>query len=573
MNPYYMVLLAVLAFATFIRFENAFFQGLWVDEGRYARAALEIGSHPLSYSVTELWKGQITNFPPVFPYLLMVSSYIFPDPDFAIRVVSPIMGVATVAVSYFFGREMKNKVSGLILAALVAVNPVFWFLSERVLIGVTLTFLYTLTLFCLYYGLEDRDYSRYALWALGPLVVLSILSKQPAYTLGIIIPAYFLYRKKEELVDAWKNGLKESELYKNTLTDRNYYMPIGLGVLFILPWMLRNISVCSFPLCGVQRSLSFATKEGGLDIRGTFFFITNMPTVITLPLTILLGAAVGRYLLIRADRDPDYLIKYFTGLLLAGGVTYFTKIELLPMVVLTSIAFLAHRREEKLLWLAIGVGIGFMSIPVTKVPRYIVFVVPALLGVVSFLLYDFSEWLADVIDREEVDGWMIVAAVVLPLLFISFTQGSAMLAGQSFQHTESAGRWIDANAVENTSIMASSPKQVMFYAYPRFAYRAPDNSTQLRSFIQEKNIGYVAVDIYERAQPDWLMTDIPPYRLPRQTISKLRQGAVSPQEVAQRFKRPPEYLNPVKQFGQSQMPLSRSKQPQMIIYKVNRTGL
>lgn len=575
-NPYYVLLLLILGAATYLRFRYAFFDGMWVDEGRYARIGTEISSHILDYSVE--WRGDITAFPPFYSYLIAFSTYIFGKTEFAVRAVSPIMGVAGVGLTYVLGKEMKNRETGLLAAALLTLNPIFWFLSERILIGATFATVYTSAILALYYGLEDRKYSKYALWALGPLVVLNILTKQPGYSLGIIIPLYFIYKKQDELKELLLEEvkIKESKFYRKTLTDRNYYIPAGLGLIAITPWAIRNTLICGLPLCGIARATGFAGKTTDAtltSVQDTFYFVTSMPSIVTLPVAALLAFRISQYLMSYVDEDPDYLVKYGAALVAASIIVYFVMHKLLPLVVISSIALVARNDAEKLLWLWIGIGIGFMSVPTVKVPRYIVFTIPGLLIVASIALYSVSSWLSENLEIPTLTAPRIAALAVIPILFLSFTAGLQNISQGGFAQLEPAGNWI-SNQGEEVNIVASSPAIMRYYIYPGMAHRFPDNKSEMKNFIQENDIEYVAADVYERTQPEWAQTDIPPYRIPNSVRAELNRGRISPEEASQMFSQPPDYLVPVKNFGQTRLPLTKQQsQPVVMVYQVNKTAL
>lgn len=573
-NKYFIGVLLIALVGLYLRISNSLFTGLWVDEARYAQIGKEVSTHLLSYSTfAPQWGPQIQNHPPVFPYLIALGNYFFSS-ETASRIVSPVVSTIGIVFGYLLGRDMKNRTSGLMLAALMAVNPVFWFLSTRVLIGATLTAIYTVAVYLLFYGMEDRRYSEYAIWLLGPIVALSLMTKQPAYTLGLVIPIYFVYRKRSEFKEVLFTdaGFMESDL-KDTLSKRRYYVSAGLALLVLLPWMLRNFAVCGFAFCGVKRALEFAVT-GGLDVQGDFFFIKSLPAVVSLPVTALLGGSVLRYIAERANTDPDYLVKYFVLTGIGVLAAYFVRQDLIPMIALMSVAALARTDAEKLLWLWIGAGIGFMSIPGTKVPRYIVFTVPALVGIASFLVYDIASWISDTLDFEQFGAKEIALVAVTPFVLASFLQGAGMVSGHSFQHVETAGNWLAENTAEDARIAASSGVQVQYFAYPRVAQIPRVERGEFESFLLEENITHLEVDIYERTQREWLMTDIPPYKLPNSLIRQVQRGQVSAQEAASRFKSPPEYLTPVASFGETRMPLTQNRtQPKAIIYRVNRTVL
>lgn len=573
-NPYFVALLVILGVATFLRFKYAFFQGMWVDEGRYARAALEIANHPWSYSTVEAYKGQITGWPPVYTYMLAFSTYVFGKTDFAIRFVSPAVSILGIAITYWMGSQMKNRAVGLLTAAMLAINPIYWFLSDRILIGATLTVIYTATMAALYYGLEDREYSKYALWAVGPLTALTLMTKQPAYTLGLIVPIYYIYRRRDR-IDELRRSRKLEDLF---YSFKDAWAALGLGVLTLLPWMLRNQAVCGVPLCGLQRAMQFASQSRNVDaaitsVQSSLYFIQNLPSIITLPLAAVLAVKVGLYILDWADEDPDHLVKAGAAIIFLTGFAYIFKIELLAMALISSISLLANRDSEKLLWLWAGIGIGFMSIPAVKVPRYIVFVVPALTTLGAITIYEMSGWISKVADNSLVTPVRIAAVLLLPVLFMSYTAGMNNMRLGGFSELEPAGKWAGQNLPEDAVIVSSSKNQMMTYAYPRVAHMPPKNKSEFKNFVEEKNATHMILDVYERAQPQWTQTDIAPYRLPNQVRAKIQKGQISPQQAGMMFKNNPDYLIPLQSFGKTRMPLSNRAQPIVIVYRINRTAL
>ncbi|MFB6242332.1 MAG: ArnT family glycosyltransferase [Candidatus Nanosalina sp.] len=584
-NPYLLVLLAVIGFSAFIRFKYAFFQGMWVDESVHGRLAKELPKHLLEYSLPEKG-GALTKRPPVYSYLLAFSKMILGGilgTDTAIRLVSPLMGVLGVISTYFLGREIKNREVGLAAAALVSVNGIFWFLSERILMGATLTTLFTATLLVFYYGLEDRKYSKYAVWAWGPMIVLTFLTKQPGYVLGPVILIYFLYRKREALSDYFMTDkdLKDSELYTE-LMDRNYWIALGLFFLLLLPWMIRNMGVCEFPLCSFKRALAIAITGGGrtLDVQGPLYFLKALPGLLTLPVFAVLSGKVLRDGFRSLQADEDLTIKKVALMVLMVGGAYFFRLELVPLFLLSSIAMFARSDGEKLLWLAAGLGIGVMSINATKVARYIVFVMPALIAIAAAGLWNLSSWISNHLPKngilEKVEPWTVIILLTLPLFLTSYSQNMAMVTGHGYTALEPAGEWLDRNTPEDSRIASTSP-QIRYYAYPRMpvesANRLPDNETAFKKFLRQRNVEYVVVDVYERTQPDWMNLGIPPYRLSPGLIRDLRSGRISGREVVNRFQPVPEYLKPLKSFGQNSMPLTGRKQPKVIVYGVNNTAL
>jgi hypothetical protein len=105
------------------------------------------------------------------------------------------------------------------------------------------------------------------------------------------------------------------------------------------------------------------------------------------------------------------------------------------------------------------------------------------------------------------------------------------------------------------------------------AGRVPANETGFKNFLRDENISIVMIDVYERTQPEWMNTGLPPYRMTRSLASRIRSGQLSAEEAFQEFKEAPGYLVPVQRLGQTRLPLTRQTQPQVVIYQVNRSAL
>lgn len=578
-NRYFIALVAIIFVGSYLRFREAFFTGMWVDEGRHARIGYELADHLLQYSTS--WLGEVTKFPPVYTYLLGISSAVMGKTEFAVRVVSPLIGSIGIAVSYFLGRELWDRDTGILVAALVAVNPLFWFLSTRILVGATLTVIYTATLVALYIGMSDREDYWIGLYLLGPLTAISVMTKQPAYTLGLLIPGYFLWRKRSEIYDFLNNidEYRETVFYKETLTDLNYYIGAGLGVLTMLPWFLRNIGVCGNLLCGASRAVSFAQvaqKPAWESTGGPFYYFLNLPAIITLPATALLIGTVIYYIYSRAETDADQLVKILAAALLLNGAAYLVLPSIVPGTLLLSITFFAIDEAEKMLWGAIALGIGIMSIPQVKVNRYVVFLIPAIMSIIALNIVRLSRKLRSTfLEERDEKTWRIIAGfIAVPVIVFSTLSGLSMVSGHGYQQLDPAGEWISSNTPEDTVIAGSSPTQMRYYSYPRDSLRLPDNRSRFQTFLLNNSIDYLVMDVYERAQPHWAQTGVPPYRLPVATVQDIRSRRTSAQQVVNSYGSIPDYLDQVATFGSTRIPLTRNNtQPQLIIYQVNQTSL
>jgi len=576
-NSYFLAFTLILAVSTFLRFKYAFFDGMWVDEGRYARLALDVASHPLQYSTEAPLQRSASSLPPVFPYLLAISTYIFSNADFAVRIVSPLTSVGAIAVTYKLGEKMKNEATGLIAAGLLALIPTYWFLSERILVEATLTLTYSAAIFALYYGFSEREYSKYAIYALGPLTGLAIMTKQPAYTLGPVILLYTVYKKREALRSLYDSF--EFDLARKEFGDLG--VAVLLGALSLVPWMINNMYACGFPLCGFLQAISFSASSGSANaaifsVQSSFYFLTNLASIASLPVAALVAIRVG-HLAIDRSEDSEDMMKRGGAIIALTILAFLLDRRLAPMFLVSSISLLAKKDYEKLLWIWTGIGIGFMSIPGVKVPRYIAFVFPALSLLAAMTIYNLSSWIGKITDRSAAKYGAIVGIILFAVIF-TYPQGNARMQQMNNPNSPVAtmgpvGEWLDQNTSEDAKMVAPSNRQMMFYAYPRLAWFPDDNQTEFERHLVEEDIDYVIADTYEKAQPEW-MQYIPPFRVPNSQRQGLRSGQITPQQVGSQFRPPPDYLVTIESFGQARMPLTQNRQqPQFIIYRVNQSAL
>jgi mannosyltransferase len=69
--------------------------------------------------------------PPLYYYLAWAWTHVLSSAEFGLRSLSAVAGIATVWVCYPIGKELSGRRTGLVLAALVAVNPLLiWYSQE-----------------------------------------------------------------------------------------------------------------------------------------------------------------------------------------------------------------------------------------------------------------------------------------------------------------------------------------------------------------------------------------------------------------------------------------------------------
>jgi 4-amino-4-deoxy-L-arabinose transferase-like glycosyltransferase len=167
---------ATLVAAAAIRLWRLDALGFNSDEAVYAGTAAAIAGD-----------DQLGQFFPIFrahPILfqsLLSLLYSLGVGDFGARALSAAIGVATVALTYAFGRRLYGSVAGLLAAGLLAVMPYHVVVTRQVLLDGLMCLGATLSLYCVYRYAESI--SLVWLLAAGAALGLTVLAKETAIVL------------------------------------------------------------------------------------------------------------------------------------------------------------------------------------------------------------------------------------------------------------------------------------------------------------------------------------------------------------------------------------------------------
>jgi 4-amino-4-deoxy-L-arabinose transferase-like glycosyltransferase len=110
--------------------------------------------------------------PPLYYVLAWGWAKAFGANEFGLRSLSALLGVATVPVGYLVGRQLATRRTGLLLAALIAVNPMLIWYSQEARSYAPLVFFGALSLLFFVRALDTRGGRDLALWALSSALAL-----------------------------------------------------------------------------------------------------------------------------------------------------------------------------------------------------------------------------------------------------------------------------------------------------------------------------------------------------------------------------------------------------------------
>ncbi|HHT9124881.1 MAG TPA: ArnT family glycosyltransferase [Candidatus Brocadiia bacterium] len=194
-------ILIMIGMAAFL--PNLFRHDLWEpDELRCAEVAREVlvdGHWIVPHLEGEVYPDK----PPLYFWLVTLFSYCFGGLNtFSIRLPSALAGIGGILITFFFGKQLGNKWTGLIASLILAAMPCYFTMSITARMDILLTFFVSSAFYCFYLAYSGNSSWFYLLFYF--LMGMGTLTKGP---IGFFIPfltvlSYLLGRRE------WKNILQ-----------------------------------------------------------------------------------------------------------------------------------------------------------------------------------------------------------------------------------------------------------------------------------------------------------------------------------------------------------------------------
>ncbi len=233
------------------------------DETVYAGLGWNLKTNPLDYSFEHFLDRnfdckECAGFrAPLLPYLLMLV-FMIGGSNQTVLLLMPIIGTATVGLTYLLAKRLFDGKTALYSAFLIATLPLFVFYSGRMLTGVLTTCLLCASVLTFWLGfVEDKKTFRIAC---GFFTALSILAR---YTAVWILPAYLLFMIIK----------RKLEVLKEPST-------IACGIVFLLvlaPWLWYSHQTYGTPLGSLLHAQKAAGYWGGE--QPWYFFLEQSPVI------------------------------------------------------------------------------------------------------------------------------------------------------------------------------------------------------------------------------------------------------------------------------------------------------
>ncbi|MCK5236477.1 MAG: glycosyltransferase family 39 protein, partial [Deltaproteobacteria bacterium] len=144
--------------------------------------------------------------PPLYPFLISVSSYIFGDLEFSARIVSLVFGTLTIATAFLIGKTVYDERTGLITAFLVAIHPYLIRYSGDALTEGLYHFTFSIAVLASMKGAIERS-PRWMI-AAGFFVLLTYMTKPSGLGILFVTSLWILLYKPFSIKEDWGERLK-----------------------------------------------------------------------------------------------------------------------------------------------------------------------------------------------------------------------------------------------------------------------------------------------------------------------------------------------------------------------------
>ena len=313
-----LIVLTILGF--FLRFYNLGFNSLWLDEASTNTFAV--------MSIPDIWKatagGEFN--PPLFYWIehLMLT---LGNNEVVLRFVPALLGVLTIPLIYFAGKEFMDRNVGIIAAAAFAFSPFLIFYSQEARAYSMMLFFVAFAMVFYFKALKTNELKDWALFG-----ILSALAFWSHFYSFVIIASLILYAL----------FLQIGNPQKNIQNLKMIALSIVLFVILCFPLILLAIQLfttrtSSAPTFGIQGlgiiSETFRQLSGFSDIPMFLFLILFIIGVIQaflidknkgiflVTLTVL-TFVISFILSYKMPMQPRYLIFFNTVFFLGVAVSY-----------------------------------------------------------------------------------------------------------------------------------------------------------------------------------------------------------------------------------------------------------
>ncbi len=251
--------LVILFLGLLIRLKYIWQESIWNDSAVHVWFSVKVTQDPLFFFSQQYLGGDYA-----VPQTIAALIYLFvKNSSFAWSIVTLFYGLLGIIFIFLLGKELRNSFTGVMAAAILAFNHIFWFYSVRPLADSPLLVTTIILLYCML-KLEREKKMMWGVFS-GILFLIAMFTKvQSALFVFALLLYYIIFKRKKMFSD------------RPILTS--WLIPVGfILVAHVLARVLFNAHILDriFTLFLTQRGMPYGFEAAGMLhwIFGLYLFL------------------------------------------------------------------------------------------------------------------------------------------------------------------------------------------------------------------------------------------------------------------------------------------------------------
>ena len=452
-KPENITLCVVLLFGLAIRIYYFFLtkgQPLWWDEAEY----LSIAKHWVVGLPFDIFIVR----PIMLPFFVAILFKVGFG-EVAVRVMELLFSCAGIVFLYLLGKELYNKMTGIVAALLISSFYLHLFFTSRILTGVPTVTLWIMAVYFFWKGYVQKG-SPYYTYAAALVIAIGTLMRYPYGMIVLPLLIYVILTKKFTF-------LKDKTLWK-------------AGVVFIIPFI--PYVIWSMKTFG---EISIFAAKGFYENNVLFLdYIKLLPTYLYSPIPFF------------HSLSPSFL--HVLLMLFLASIALF----LFRIVIGIDLIFKEKNIQKSilvlLLFLIPFLYFSFMHDHVE--PRFMFYIFPAvflMISVVTMELYGLIK------KYNHVFAASLIVVVLMVGVTEQVSQGDNIIRGKitSYQALKDAGEWLKENSNEEDIVLSAGIPQNAHYS-ERETRGVPSKEEDFEELVRTSKVRYLLISTLEKS-PDW----------------------------------------------------------------------
>jgi 4-amino-4-deoxy-L-arabinose transferase-like glycosyltransferase len=256
--------------------------------------------------------------PPLFMWLMALPYQVFGVSNLATRIWSPVFGILSLVVVFYFGKKLYNRYVGLLAVLVLGTFTAFYEFATHAMTDIPLVFFIVSSLYFLFLSESTtKNASRYVVLS-GLFFGLALMTKQvQALLIPLIAFIYFMSTKRSI----------------RFLFTKRFTIFWGVGLLVFSPWVI------------------YMTFRFGIDFLQSYFIYNSVTRAVN-PLEGHIGGYLFYFDFLVRSENPLWvvLLPFATGLCAFNSIIKRSKEDTLIIVWLSTVLAVFTLAQTKIYW-------------------------------------------------------------------------------------------------------------------------------------------------------------------------------------------------------------------------------